>query len=294
MSLAIALVTARTSINALDATRSTNQTLQKPSTSQMLNGVSQNARSSIGPSTQAAKILAFGPLCELKSTTASFDSTSSFDISRRAGCESGRRSKHLRIRSGPETATPPAADRATVKLHLFDLLSSIPGKSLGAQPKVQSTVQRPAPPELPLNQYPSTTPFLTTSCADVLDGFGHVREWQDGRIEKGNVEACVETTKSEFVASSSSDGPTSAAADQETAIGLSGTRHNMWKRMEKSLEILRFGRVKMLDHARTCTPFFLHGKRRSQSFPLLSDKQSEAHEARSSTPTPSLLLLTHI
>ncbi|KAH6903508.1 hypothetical protein BKA70DRAFT_1433549 [Coprinopsis sp. MPI-PUGE-AT-0042] len=63
----------------------------------------------------------------------------------------------------------PAADQATMKIRL--LVDSIPGKSLGARPKVQRSVQRPAQPELPLKQNPGTTRILTTSSADVLEGF---------------------------------------------------------------------------------------------------------------------------
>ncbi|KAH6903487.1 hypothetical protein BKA70DRAFT_1566702 [Coprinopsis sp. MPI-PUGE-AT-0042] len=235
----------------------------------MSNGVSQNARSSISPSTQAAKIVAFDPLCQLKSTIASFDSTSLFDISRRTDCETTRFVSTNELRS--RDSHTPAADQATVKIRL--LVDSIPGKSLGARPKARRESSRLPPP---------------TSLKD----FGVSESYRDGRIKKGNVEVCVETTKSGPVASS--DGPTSAAADQETAIGLGGTRHNTWKGMEKSLEILRFGRVKILDHARTCTPSFLHGTRRSQPISLFNDRQSEAHDACPSTPTPFLLLLTHI
>ncbi|KAH6879626.1 hypothetical protein BKA70DRAFT_1239219 [Coprinopsis sp. MPI-PUGE-AT-0042] len=102
---------------------------------------------------------------------------------------------------------------------------------------------------------------------------------RDDRIKEFNVEACMEMTKSGSVASS--NGPTAAAADQETAVGLGGTRHNLWKGMEKSLEILWFGCS--CKDARPCPDLCTLLPTRNTLIPVISPPQRQAEQSARGT-----------
>ncbi|KAH6880899.1 hypothetical protein BKA70DRAFT_1343156 [Coprinopsis sp. MPI-PUGE-AT-0042] len=181
----------------------------------------------------------------------------------------------LQAGSGPEP-TSPAASQATRKLHPLDPSNPNPGKSLGARPKrsgaanpsiIRSKDLLSAPleaqQELLLKQDQTMTPFLTTSSTDILAtpqvryfakemglmdlsvlGSGSGR---DGRIEKSDVEAYLQKAKDASTASGSSNTQASTATGQETVVELGRTRYNMWKAMEKSLEIPHFGYSTSLD-----------------------------------------------
>ncbi|KAH6903519.1 2-oxoacid dehydrogenases acyltransferase-domain-containing protein [Coprinopsis sp. MPI-PUGE-AT-0042] len=181
----------------------------------------------------------------------------------------------LQAGSGPEP-TSPAASQVARKLHPLDPSNPNPGKSLGVRPKrggaanpsiIRSKDLLSAPLEaqqdLLLKQDQTMTPFLTTSSTDIL-ATPQVRHFakdmglmdlsvlgsgsgRDGRIEKSDVEAYLQKAKNASAASGSSSTPASTPTDQETVVELGRTRYNMWKAMEKSLEIPHFGYSTSLD-----------------------------------------------
>ncbi|KAJ3564187.1 hypothetical protein NP233_g8450 [Leucocoprinus birnbaumii] len=226
----------------------------------------------------SATITAFDPLCEVQSDKASVEITSPFDgVLKEILVKEGDVAKVgeglclIEVEEDAIVDTDEAGDKPVESSATSTHAPATSEQTPPSPPESESRPQKrlhpldpnyvPTPSSKPLSA--PTNEFRTRHCTgrsqDIL-AMPSVRHYarskgvdlallapgsgRDGRIERADVDAYL-ARSGPYAASETSVTPT--ISQQDVVVELNRTRHNMWKAMEKSLEIPHFGYSTTLD-----------------------------------------------